>query len=58
MDPNRLYGFFPQIPDTTTEAPEVSSQMLTETLPAPDTVLVPKVIINVSSLMLSFTDKV
>ncbi|XP_056586025.1 cytadherence high molecular weight protein 1 isoform X3 [Triplophysa dalaica] len=35
-----------QIPDTTTEAPEVSSQMLTETLPAPETVLVPKVIIN------------
>ncbi|XP_056586024.1 probable serine/threonine-protein kinase kinX isoform X2 [Triplophysa dalaica] len=31
-----------QIPDTTTEAPEVSSQMLTETLPAPETVLVPK----------------
>ncbi|XP_057213297.1 fibrous sheath CABYR-binding protein isoform X2 [Triplophysa rosa] len=35
-----------QIPETTTEAPEVSSQMLTETLPAPETVLVPKEIIN------------
>lgn len=31
-----------QIPETTTEAPEVSSQMLAETVPAPESVLMPK----------------
>lgn len=50
MDPNRIYGLFPQIPETTTDAPEVPSEALAETIPAPELLPVPvaKEIIQVS----------